>query len=211
MYFSAVWEEKAVYADVYNAWKKFLADKYGFSGQIFCAGGQKLPGFDLAKAKADQLSMRQHWQTQGKKIVETGWTTLMPGAKPASQGAASAQGAAPPGATPVAAGSPMYWGACHLARLQSGRGPTGGWHEYFSDVFPTDLMTAEGVAYRAHVAAVTKAFGELVSSKYGRERDNPWCSVMTSEAKLRVIYQGWIDEAKKTGKVVMTGWKYTAK
>jgi hypothetical protein len=152
IYFSGVWEEKAVYQDVYAAWVTFLSDK--------CP---------------------------------------VPAAKPMAQGAPAAS------AAPAATTTPMYWGACQLTRL--GRG---GYSTYFSDVFPSDLKTADGNAYRDHVAFVVHAYGEFISTKYGRERDNPWCSIMTSEAKLRAIYKGWIDEANKTGETVMTGWRHAS-
>ena len=77
-----------------------------------------------------------------------------------------------------------------------------------SDVFPSGLNTSDGKAYQDHHALLVKTYGEFISSKYGRERDNPQCNIMESEEKMRAIYKNWVDQANKDGKTVMTGWRF---
>lgn len=198
VYFTAVWEERVEPSEVYASFRNFLADKYSYKGQVFCAMASKVPGVDLAKAKADQLNMRQHWQKQGKKVVETGWTNQVPAAKATAQGAPAAGAAAP--------GAPAYWSACQLQR--SGR--TGGYYTYLSDVFPADLKTTDGTIYGEYLASLKNKFDSFIDAKHGVELGLPQCNLMTSEERMRAIYKNWIDQANKDGKAVMTGWKNEA-
>jgi hypothetical protein len=194
MYYSDVWDQRALATEVHAAFVKFLGDKYGYKGRVSCSTTTKGLS-DLAKAKAGAAELQRHYRTTGKKVIETGWTHDPSAATGPAQ-------TAPRAATAPAPAALTHWAACKIDRLPPGasvvRGP---YNTYLSDVFPFDPKNLD----------LVKTFGGFISAQYGPERDNPQCNVRTSEDGVRAMHKGWIDEAGKIGKVIMTGWKYPAK
>lgn len=198
IYFTGVWEERALATDVHAGFVKFLADKYGYKGRVSCATSTKGPS-DLAKAKADSLALQQHYQKSGSKVIDTGWThqtSAAAGTLPASGATAAVAAPAP------AQGQPTHWSACKIDRYAPGATVNGPFNTYISDVFPVDPKVNP---------ALVKAYGQFISAKYGPERDNPLCNVRTSEAGVREMHKTWIGEANKNGKAILTGWKFPEK
>jgi hypothetical protein len=192
IYFTGVWEERALATEVHAAFVKFLADKYGYTGWVSCSTATKGPS-DLAKAKASSLELQRHYQqVVGKKVIDTGWTHQQTAAT------AESKTAPLPGAA-TAPGAPTHWAACRIDRLPpDAKSLFTGYNIYISDVFPLDPK----------VTNLVKSYGEFISAKYGPERDNPLCNVRTSEEGVRAMHKTWIDEANKIGKAILTGWTY---
>lgn len=195
IYFTGVWEERALPGDVQTAFAKFLGDKHGYKGRVSCAASTR-GASDLAKAKADSVALQQHYQKNGSKVIDTGWTHT------ASATATVASGVAPGTATPApTAGQPTHWGACKIDRYPPAGAATKGYYSYISDVFPHDPKTMD----------LVKVFDAFVDAQYGVQRDIPNCNIRPSEAGVREMHKAWIDEANKTGKAILTGWKYPGK
>ena len=196
IYFTGVWEERAVARDVQAAFAKFLGEKFGFTGRVSCATSTR-ESSDLAKAKADSLALQQHYQKNGSKVVDTGWTHLQ-----AAAATTAARGASPGvAAPPPAPGQQTHWGACKIDRYAPGATAKGPFNTYISDVFPHDPKTLD----------LVKTFDAFIDAKYGVDRDNPVCNVRTSEAGVREMHKLWVEEANKAGKAILTGWKYPGK
>lgn len=196
IYFTAVWEERALATEVQAAFVKFLAEKHGYTGRVSCAASTK-GSSDLAKAKADSLALQQHYQKSGSKVIDTGWTH----SAAAVGGTTPAKGATPGTAAPAPApGQPTHWGACKIDRYATGAGAKG-YNTYISDVFPFDPKVLD----------LVKTFDAFVDAKYGVDRDIPNCNIKTSEVGVREMHKVWIGEATKTGKAILTGWKYPGK
>ena len=189
IYFTGVWEERALGSEVQTAFVKFLGEKYGYTGRVSCATSTKASS-DLAKAKADSLALQQHYQKNGSKVIDTGWTHQASAAAETTPARDATPGAAAPAQAP---GQPTHWGACKIDRYA---GAT--YNTYISDVFPHDPRTLD----------LVKTFDAFIDAKYGSERDNPLCNVRTSEAGVREMHRTWIDDANKVGKAILTGWKY---
>jgi hypothetical protein len=192
IYFTGVWEQRALTTEVQAGFVKYLADKYGYTGRVSCATSTKGPS-DLAKAKSDSLELQKHYQKSGMKVIDTGWTLQAP----AATGTSATKTAAPAGAGPAPA-QPTHWGACKIDRYGPGATVKGPYNTYISDVFLFDPKTQD----------LVKTFDAFIDAKYGTERDNPLCNVRTSEDGVRAMHKTWIDEANKIGKAIMTGWKY---
>ena len=195
IYFTGVWEQRVLATEVRDGFARFLADKYGYTGRVSCSTSIKGPS-DLAKAKSDSLELQKHYQKSGMKVIDTGWTL------PSSTAPGTPGQAAPAAAAAPAPGAPTHWAACRIDRLPPGASAVNGpYNVYLSEVFPFDPKTLD----------LVKTFGEFISVKFGRERDNPLCNVRTSEESVRAMHKTWIGEANKIGKVIMTGWKYPGK
>lgn len=185
VYVSGVWEARVEPSEVYAAFRKFLADKYSYTGQVNCSMLSPVLGMDLAKARAAQLDVQQQWQKKGKKVIDTGWTH---GGSPAPGG----------GAPPT-----VMWATCRLSVPKPGqpsRRPE--LQTYLSDATPW------AGASQAEVAA---AFAEFVRTKYALTVGvRAECVGTPKESDVQQALKGWEDEAAKyQHEVIKTGWKFT--
>lgn len=195
IYFTGVWEQRVHATEVRDAFAKFLAGKYGYTGRVSCNAPTK-GSSDLAKATAESEELQRHYQKAGMKVIATGWTHL----QSAATGTLAGKPAPPPGVAPAPV-APTHWGACKIDRYAPGATAQGPFNTYISDVFPFDPKVLD----------LVKTFDAFIDAKYGTDRDNPNCNIRTSEDGVRAMHKTWIDEANKNGKAILTGWTYPGK
>ncbi len=71
IYYSSTWEGASSSED--RAFMQYLKTKYGYTGQASCSVEYKATT-TIAHMQQSHNAMVAQWRSQGKKIVETGWT-----------------------------------------------------------------------------------------------------------------------------------------
>lgn len=213
IYFSSTWDGTAHNDD--KAFAQFLTTKYGYNGRATCSLLYKA-GNTLATLQRSHDAKVSQWRSQGKKVVETGWT---------NNGAPALTAAAPEGpVTPVVADKPkapapdpddqpmaakkspddhpmaakkdVPMSHFYCATQKSGDKPL-----YFTGAFE---------APSSELAAVDHAFQAYLSQKYGYAGPIAVsCYNQPSVAAADQRKQAAIISLKKTpATVIDTGWKY---
>jgi hypothetical protein len=95
IYYSSTWEGASSNED--RAFMQYLKTKYGYAGQTTCSVEYKATT-TIAHMQQSHNAMVAQWRSQGKKIVETGWTY---------NGAPALTGPAPDGPVASAAAKPQ--------------------------------------------------------------------------------------------------------
>ena len=215
IYFSSTWDGTTNNDD--RAFIQFLNAKYGYKGQATCSLLYKA-GNTIATLQREHNAKVAQWRSQGKKVVETGWTnngasaltTAAPEGQVTPAVANKPKTPAPdsddqplaakknPDNQPMAAKKDVPMSHFYCATQKSGDKPL-----YFTGAFeaPSSELAAVDHAFQAYLAQKYGYAGPIAVSCYNQP------SVAAADQRK----QATIANLKKTPVTVIdTGWKYQA-